>query len=341
MDRKFRITTSLKAILLLAIITLTAGCYRADDIDNSPKGNFEALWKILDRGYCYFTYKNIDWNNIYDKYEAQISSRMTGEELFEVLGEMTRELKDGHVNLSSSHNMARYWEWYQDYPRNFSEEIIEDYLGRDYKIAAGLKYRILEDNIGYIYYESFTTPVGEGNLTEVMRHLALCRGLIIDVRNNGGGNITNSSKIAARFTEKSVTTGYIMYKKGFGHDDFSEPYPIVIEPSSGLRWQKPVVVLANRHTYSAANDFVNNMMSFPNVTIMGDRTGGGGGLAFTSELPNGWSVRYSASPHLNANKEHVELGIDPHVKVDMNDDDKDRGIDTIIETARKFIQKNH
>lgn len=340
MDSKLRLITYLKVFLLLTVMLFGSSCFRAEEIDNSPRGNFEVLWKTLDRGYCYFTYKDIDWDEVYNRYEQKISPRMTSEELFEVLGEMTRELKDGHVNLASSYNVARYWEWYENYPRNFSEEIVEDYLGRDYKIAAGLKYKILEDNIGYIYYESFTIPVGEGNLSDVIRHFALCKGIIFDVRNNGGGNITNSSKIAARFTEETVTTGYIMHKKGFGHDDFSEPYPVKIEPALGLRWQKPVVVLTNRHTYSAANDFVNNMTNFPNVTIMGDRTGGGGGLAFTSELPNGWSVRYSASPHLNANKEHVEFGIAPDVKVDMLIEDTRRGIDTIIESARKFLQKN-
>lgn len=339
MKGKQRLTASLKVFSLLAIMILGSSCFRADEIDNSPKGNFEALWKILDRGYCYFTYKDIDWDEVYDRYEQQISPRMTSEELFEVLGEMTRELRDGHVNLSSSHNVARYWEWYQDYPRNFSEQIVEDYLGRDYRIAAGLKYKILEDNIGYIYYESFASPVGEGNLTKIMEYLALCDGIIFDVRNNGGGNITNSTIISARFTEEEITSGYIMHKKGYGHDDFSEPYPVKITPSTGMRWQKPVVVLANRHTYSAANDFVNNMSNFPKVTIMGDRTGGGGGLAFTSELPNGWSVRYSASPHLDANKEHVEFGIDPDIKVDMLEEDSRKGVDTIIETARKFLQK--
>ena len=62
---------------------------------------------------------------------------------------MLAELKDGHVNLYSSSNMARYWDWYLDYPRNFNEGIIErQYLGKSYRIAGGLKYKILEDNIG-------------------------------------------------------------------------------------------------------------------------------------------------------------------------------------------------
>ena len=64
--------------------------------------------------------------------------------------------------------------------------------------------------------------------------------------------------------------------------------------------KRKVVVLTNRHSYSATNDFVNSMRCFPNVTLVGDKTGGGSGLPFSSELPNGWGVRFSASPHLDA-----------------------------------------
>ena len=56
------------------------------------------------------------------------------------------------------------------------------------------------------------------------------------------------------------------------------------------------MLLINRHSYSATNDFVNAMRYFPNVTLVGDKTGGGSGLPFSSELPNGWGVRFSASP---------------------------------------------
>ncbi|EKC55562.1 hypothetical protein LEA_15281, partial [human gut metagenome] len=47
------------------------------------------------------------------------------------------------------------------------------------------------------------------------------------------------------------------------------------------------------------------------VTVMGDRTGGGSGLPFSSELPNGWSVRFSACPVLDVNKQHTEFGMTP------------------------------
>lgn len=339
MNLKPRYIRQLFRLCLIAMLApVLESCIREENFDNSPTGNFEALWKIIDEQYCFLDYKEIDWDSIHTKYAPLITNNMTNKGLLEVLGNMLAELKDGHVNLYASSNTARYWDWYLDYPRNFNESIIEKYLGRDYHIGAGLKYTILEDNIGYIYYEAFTAGIGNGNLDEMLSYLASCNGIIIDVRNNGGGNLTNSTRFAARFTNKKVLTSYMYHKTGKGHSDFSDPVPIYLEPSNSIRWQKKVMVLTNRHSYSATNDFVNAMHILPNVTLVGDKTGGGSGLPFTSELPNGWTVRFSASPMLNANKEQIEFGIDPDVKVDMDSTEEAKGIDTIIETARKLLK---
>lgn len=322
----------------LLLLPLFAGCIREEEFDNTPQGNFEALWKIIDEQYCFLDYKQIDWDAIHDQYQPLITPNMSSDGLFEVLGNMLAELKDGHVNLYSASNTARYWDWYLDYPRNYDEALVEQYLGRDYRIASGLKYTILEDNIGYISYTSFSDGIGEGNLDEALSYLAACNGLIIDVRNNGGGNLTYSTRLASRFTNERVLTGYILHKTGPGHSDFSEPEPIYVDPSDGVRWQKKAVVLTNRHSYSATNDFINAMRYMPQVTLLGDKSGGGSGLPFTSELPNGWTVRFSASPHLDADKQQIEFGIDPDVKVDMTEEDKARGLDTLIEAARRLLQ---
>lgn len=337
----FHRTTSqlLLDLITLLFLLLPTGCIGEEEFDNTPTGNFECLWQIIDQQYCFLDYKGIDWDDVHRRYTPLITDDMSSAGLFEVLGNMLAELKDGHVNLYSTSDMARYWDWYLDYPRNFSESLVEQYLGRDYRIAGGAKYRILDDNIGYVYYGDFSNGIGNGNMNEILSYLAICRGLIIDVRNNGGGALTYATLMAEHFTNERVLTGYIQHKTGPGHNDFSSPEPIYVDPSDGIRWQKPVMLLTNRHSYSATNDFVNTMSCFPQVTLVGDKTGGGSGLPFSSELPNGWGVRFSASPHLNAQKEQIEFGIDPDVKVDMQAEDEAQGLDTIIETARRLLKK--
>ncbi len=171
----------------------------------------------------------------------------------------------------------------------------------------------------------------------MLSYLALCRGLIIDIRNNGGGTLTYAEKLAARFTNEQVLVGYMRHKTGTGHNDFSEMEPQYLEPSSRLRWHKPVCVLTNRSVFSSANEFTMYMKALPGVKLVGDRTGGGAGMPFSSSLPNGWNVRFSACPMYDAQQESTEFGIEPHYYVNLTDEDFQRGQDTIIEFARKLL----
>jgi hypothetical protein len=328
---------------LLAILTLTTACVDEEQFDNTPQGNMEALWKIIDEHYCFLTYKQheygLDWQQVYSKYKAQVNGHMTHDQLFEVLSNMLAELRDGHVNLTAAHDYGRYWQWHEGYPSNYSDSLERRYLGTDYKIAAALRYRILDDNIGYIRCESFANGIGSGNISEALSYLLLCRGLIIDIRGNGGGDLTNAEKLAARFTNEKTLVGYIQHKTGPGHDDFSALEPRYLEPAAALRWQKPVCVLTNRHVFSAANEFTLYMKVLPNVKIVGNHTGGGAGLPFSSSLPNGWMVRFSAVPMYDAQRQPTEFGIAPDYDVSLTYEDWLRGEDTIIEFARKLLSQ--
>ena len=339
---KHRAKSLLFCLVGLVSLMLTAvSCVDEEQFSDTPEGNFEALWKIIDEHYCFFDYKQheygLDWQAVYNKYKVRARGDMTSAQLFEVLSDMLAELRDGHVNLSASHDFGRYWTWHEAYPANFSDTLLRRYLGTDYKIASGLDYRILDDNIGYVRYESFSDGIGEGNLDEVLSFMLLCRGMIIDIRNNGGGDLTNAEKLAARFCQEKTLVGYIQHKTGKGHSDFSPLEPRYLEPSSRIRWHKPVCVLTNRHVYSAANEFVSQMKSLPTVQIVGDRTGGGAGMPFSSSLPNGWTVRFSAVPIYDAQKHNTEFGIDPDYNVQLTDADFARGKDTIIEFARQLL----
>lgn len=327
--------------LLIGLLSATS-CIREDVSGNTPEANFESLWKIIDEQYCFLDYKKqeygLDWNQVHETYAKRITPSMGWEALFEVLSEMVAELRDGHVNLTSSLASSQYRQWFDSYPRNFSDSIQSIYLKKDYNQSSGLTYQILENNIGYIYCSSFSNGIGDGNLDQTLNRLAICDGLIIDVRNNGGGNLTTAQKLAARFTNQKTLVGYMTHKTGKGHSDFSNPYPVYIEPSNGIRWQKRAVVLTNRRSFSATNDFVNSMKQFPLITIVGDKTGGGSGLPFTSEIPCGWSIRFSASPMLDPQMNQIEFGINPDVKIDMTSEDMQKGKDTMIEIACKLLK---
>ena len=339
-------TTFLHLLLTLLIAhcsLLICSCVDTEERPDTPTGNFEALWEIIDQHYCFFDYKQhaygLDWNEVYNKYKVRVSDKMNDTQLFEVLKDMLAELRDGHVNLYTSYDLGRYWTWYEAYPKNFSDTLERRYLGTDYHVSGGMRYRILDDNIGYIRYESFQQTVGEGSLDDALSYMALCRGLIIDIRNNGGGALTSAEMMAGRFVMEKTLVSYMQHKTGKGHNDFSSLEARYLEPSSKIRWHKPVCVLTNRSVFSAANDFAVIMHALPNVKLVGDRTGGGSGLPMSSSLPNGWSVRFSACPMYDRNKQHTEFGIDPDVPAALTDEATAQGIDIIIETAREILIK--
>lgn len=325
------------AILLMAAPILT-GCHDVEEFPDDPVGNFEQLWTILDEHYCFFAYKDVDWNEVHDRYRQQVNPAMTREELFDVCARMLDELRDGHTNLSAPFNTSYYRKWWSDYPQNYQPRVIEEYyFNFNYRQTGGFTYGILPENIGYIHYSSFAYGVGDGNLDAILAYLATADGLVFDVRDNGGGSMTNVETLIARFTPVRILAGTICHKNGPGHNDFSEPYPYYYNPAEEGRimWGKPVVVLTNRSTFSAANNFVSVMKTLPNVTIVGATTGGGCGMPFSSELPNGWGVRFSASPVRDPDGNLTEFGVEPTegCAVDMDPYAAIEGRDTMLDFA--------
>lgn len=350
---------------LLSFLTFTA-CLDDDSLEqpDSLEGSFEACWQAIDQHYCFFDEKGVDWDSVHDHYKPLFrDSIKTQLQLFTLLDEMLDNLRDGHVNLFTPFNTARYWGWYEGYPDNFDANLLEHYyLGTKYWLTCGIRYGMFgSDSIAYMRYSSFDSAIGNTNLDYIFAVLHNGLGLIIDIRDNGGGALTNAETLAQRFVSRKTLYGYIQHKTGVGHNDFSSPEPLYLEPPTDrILWdasERPVVLLTNRHCYSAANNFVQIMNALDGspkpdslgvehpliIKTCGDRTGGGAGLPFESVLPNGWTLRFSACPMLDPQRHSTESGIDPSpgLRVDMDSTSMiEHHRDDIIEAARTFILEN-
>ncbi|MCM1036497.1 MAG: S41 family peptidase [Bacteroides sp.] len=329
--------------ILIAPVLLaaaTASCHHIDEWDDDAAGNFDALWSIIDRHYCFLDEKGVDWDSVYSAYRPRVDSVRGPVELFDLCSDMLAELRDGHVNLTSPFATSYYKKWWSDYPQNYDARLVEEYyLHFGGYSRGGFDYAVLPDSIAYVRYASFSVPASDTTLDWMLMLLRRCRGMVLDIRDNGGGSMTSVETIVRRFIDRRICAGYISHKSGPGRDDFSEPYAYYYDPAPAGSpvWERPVVLLVNRSTFSAANNFASIMSQLPRVTLVGDTTGGGCGMPFGSEIPCGWAVRFSASPVYDAELRLTEFGVAPDHHVDLDPAAALTGHDTILDYALALL----
>lgn len=332
------------SILLILMISslLLQSCEEAffEEVpENIPSSIFDQAWNFADQEYTFFDYKGLDWDSVYQVFRPRINDGMNEEELFEVVGDMLFLLRDGHVNLRSKFDRSRNWQWYLEFPENFNYSLLErNYFKTEEQFVGSFVVMDFEE-VGYMRYSSFSNGVSNDDLDYVMEKFKDHKGLIIDVRNNGGGFLSNASKIAKRFLTEKQRVALVYYKNGPGHKDLEGPFSTNLTPPEDLPlYSKPVIVLTNRHSYSATSFFAQYMRELDNVTLLGDWTGGGGGAPAFTELSNGWELRVSSSVTTDPEGFNIENGVPPDVKVDMLKSDEDNGLDTILEEALKILR---
>jgi len=335
-------------LIFLSGICLFASCEKLvfpKDPANNATTNFQILWETMDEKYVFFDYKNIDWDSAYAVYRPQVYDGMPEQELFDLMAEMLNLLRDGHVNLRSEFDVSYYKGTYLDDPENFSFDLVEkEYLGEDYRRTSGMLNKELGGNVGYIYYGSFNIPISEAALDFLVNLYKEqnIRSLIIDIRNNTGGNIYNGFAFAERLVDTRREVYTTVYKNGPGRDDFSEPFVAYLEPieEEEKRFSlDKIVLLTNRRTYSAGNFFTALLKAYPQVTVVGDKTGGGGGAPVGWELPNGWYFNFSGSITRLPDGTIIEDGIEPDLYESLTPADEAAGIDPVLEEALRICRE--
>lgn len=325
-------------IIVIIAIVIFSSCelllFEPDMGSRDPLENFDYLWNEADKKYSYFELKGIDWNQVRATYRPMLSSDSGEEELFEVLAAMLNELRDDHTNLIAPFNISRYNVALQG-PENFRQRTLEEfYIPRAWFTGAFVHDFLADSLVGYVRYASFMSDFSDEQLDFVINRYAHTRGLILDLRANGGGSLFNVPKILGRFAHEKTLVGYTITRNGPRHTDFGEREPFYITPYDGARYAGPVVVLIDRGSFSATTFFALATKAFPQIILMGDTTGGGGGLPNGGQLPNGWTYRFSISQLLDLNwANYAEDGVPPDIQAsfDWTDLTRDEILDKAVE----------
>jgi len=324
-------------IALFSVFFLVCSCEKAlfkpDKSSSDPLTNFNYLWNEVDKKYSYFELKNIDWDQIKIKYQAKITQDMGEEKLFKVLADMLKELKDDHTNLMSPFDVSRYDVALKN-DVNFRMRTIEEFYIPKAMYSGGISHDFLSDEkIGYIRYSSFMNGISDATLDFILKRYKNTKGLILDLRDNGGGNIQNVPLLLERFSSQKTLVGYFKTRNGKNRTDFSEKQSFYIGSYAGVRYEKPLMVLIDRGSFSATTMFSLATKSFPTIKLIGDTTGGGGGLPNGGQLPNGWTYRFSISQLIDLEgNSYAESGVSPNINAsfDWSDLTKDEILDRAV-----------
>lgn len=333
----------IKYSILIVITSSLISCdklFMDDAPSEKPNETFEYLWKEVDQHYSFFDYKKVDWDSIYHIYKNQVNNSMSEYQLFDVLFDMLCELKDGHVNLISPFNVSRY-EFDLNAPNNYNERIIkENYISSKYYVTGPFIHDYAKNNnIGYIRYNSFSGTVSQYDMDFILARFSKTDGLILDLRQNGGGSITNVFKILEHFVRTKTEIYHSYIKKGPEHDNFSEVQKAYVKPNAQYYYtNKPIIVLIDRGSFSATSFFSLACKAIPNITLIGDTTGGGLGAPSGGQLPNGWTYRFSVSKTLSLKNENFENGVPPDIFSQLNETDVLLGKDAVIDKAIETIE---
>lgn len=328
-----------KILFLLALVPLVFSCekviFEKDLASTDPLTNFDYLWQECNEKYTYFDVKNVDWDQVYADLSPQVSADMGQDSLFKVMGRMLTALRDDHSNLFSPFNISFFGVEVlgQD---NFEFRVIRDnYLPSELYISGPFIHDFLSntnEEVGYIRFPSFTGAVSSSNLDFALDRYKDTKGLILDLRENGGGAVRDVFALLSRFVDERTLLNYSRVKSGPGRNEFADPEPVYLDPHSGTKYLKKVVMLVDRGTYSAGSFTALGAQAIPNIVLMGDTTGGGLGLPNGGQLPNGWTYRFSVTQALDLNQSpDLENGVPPDIPAFF--DWTDLTTDEVIEAA--------
>ncbi|NOQ25567.1 MAG: hypothetical protein GQ564_09430 [Bacteroidales bacterium] len=339
----------LKFIFYIISVILIYSCedentYVKPAVSNQDMEDFTSVWNRANEVYPFFELKRIDWDSIYIVYHPRVEAARDDEFYF-VLHDLLTELKDGHIMYTSEGGglVVPYIPHRSIKDKNvYSPFVVSKYFESELLLTESetTEYGITPDNIGYIYLSNFLEKYLLKEFSGVIEYLKNTKGLIIDLRNNPGGDIVNVEAVVSRFITEPLEWPKI-YFLGVRR----EMNPIL--PQGSFTYTNSVIVLINGVSFSAAEVAPEIFKQLSNVTIVGDTTAGAAGSSSDRSqetnskyrLPSG-KIVYIPTGHIKRyDGQHIEWnGVPPDIRVEQTENDIIKGIDKQLEFAINMLK---
>jgi Peptidase family S41/Tricorn protease C1 domain len=328
-------------------------------IIRNPEKNFEELWKTFYNRYPFFELRNVDWKKQYDTYRLKVTRETSDDELFDILSQMLTPLHDGHVELiakARGNRKKRYFnpEKKPRFWREFTGRAIKQLFKITEKTLVANGFRRPTETpawmlrycrsrkFGYIRIlelESVSKRRLTAALDKIARDFRDLKGIIIDIRDNPGGEDSIAIAIINRFCDRKRVAFHRKTKIGPGKDDFTPLKTWYLEPQGDVQFTGPIVLLTCDSVFSGGEAFALAIKELPHVTIIGDHTNGIFSYQLEKKLPNGWEYCLSYQVYLSADMVCYEgKGVPVDIKLRNRKTDIENGIDPLITRALKVLK---
>ncbi len=201
---------------------------------------------------------------------------------------MLEPLDDLHVWVQASGAFVPLQQ--RERPQNASWNGSKVLIGGFRSQTRGIVGGRTKDDLGYVNVQTLSSEEVGAAFDAFLEELADTRGLVLDLRWNGGGDERLARRIAGRFLAEPLVYATHQFRDGPEHDAFGPVSERVCEPRGPWRYEAPVVVLFGQRTMSSAEALALMFAAAPGVTTMGDRTAGSSGNPRTLELRGGIRV---------------------------------------------------
>ncbi|HEY7696991.1 MAG TPA: S41 family peptidase, partial [Vicinamibacteria bacterium] len=303
---------------------------------STPPSVFDVFTTTWAEHYPFFALRNADWPAIVARYRERVREDTSPEDLFAVLKEMIAPFEDAHTFIraesldQSFHGERRSPAWVEESDEDRAYGLVSGYLKRPLRsfCEGQLEHGMLEPDVGYLRLRSFSGYHKDGSfesglaaleaaLDQIFAGAGSWRGLVIDVRINGGGADPYGLAIASRLTDRE----YLAYSKQARNDPgdaarWTEEQPSDVKPTTRPGFRGPIVELIGIQSVSAAETFTQALLKRkPEVVRAGENTQGVFSDVLGRRLPNGWRFGLPNERFVTDGRAYDGPGIAPAVEV--------------------------
>ncbi len=190
-----------------------------------------------------------------------------------------------------------------------------------------VSYKIMQPNIGYIQLSTFISNDASKEFRMALQKLSTTDGLIVDLRDNPGGLLSNALEIADMLLEDGAIVS-TMGRHG-KHTDVASGEPLT---------HQPLVVLVDEDSASASEILAGALKDNSRGVVIGTRTYGKGLVQEINRLPGGAAIHITVSKYYTPNGSDInKVGVAPDIQIK----DKEEQVKMALDYLKEKIAQMH